>query len=149
MLHAATALRAAMEQVLRPLGMSVTHYSCLELLAQRPGLSNSELARGAFVTRQSMTVYTMDGDRLLATHYCPQGNAPRLRLEGIDASGAYRFEFVNGAHLQDPQGSHEHAFWLRIDAAGTITRGETYVRNGSAYDPSRDMGEVETFVRTK
>lgn len=45
-----------MEEVLRPLGMSVTHYSCLELLAQRPGLSNSELARGAFVTRQSMNV---------------------------------------------------------------------------------------------
>jgi DNA-binding MarR family transcriptional regulator len=36
--------------------MSVTRYSCLELLAQRPGLSNSELARGAFVTRQSMNV---------------------------------------------------------------------------------------------
>lgn len=52
----AVALRAAMEEVLRPLGMSVTHYACLELLAQRPGLSNSELARGAFVTRQSMNV---------------------------------------------------------------------------------------------
>ena len=36
--------------------MSVTQYSCLELLAQRPGLSNSQLARGAFVTRQSMNV---------------------------------------------------------------------------------------------
>jgi DNA-binding MarR family transcriptional regulator len=36
--------------------MSMTHYSCLELLAQRPGLSNSELARGAFVTRQTMNV---------------------------------------------------------------------------------------------
>ncbi len=37
--------------------MNVTRYSCLELLAQRPGLSNSELARGgAFVTRQSMNV---------------------------------------------------------------------------------------------
>lgn len=45
-----------MEEVLRPLGMSVTHYACLELLAQRPGLSNSELARGAFVTRQTMNV---------------------------------------------------------------------------------------------
>ena len=54
--QAASALRAAMEDVLRPLDMSVTHYSCLELLAQRPGLSNSELARGAFVTRQSMNV---------------------------------------------------------------------------------------------
>jgi DNA-binding MarR family transcriptional regulator len=54
--EASSALRAGMEQVLRPLGMTVTHYSCLELLAQRPGLSNSELARGAFVTRQSMNV---------------------------------------------------------------------------------------------
>ena len=54
--QASSALRTAMEEVLRPLGMTVTHYSCLELLAQRPGLSNSELARGAFVTRQSMNV---------------------------------------------------------------------------------------------
>lgn len=54
--EASSALRTAMEAALRPLGMTVTHYSCLELLAQRPGLSNSELARGAFVTRQSMNV---------------------------------------------------------------------------------------------
>src|SRR6187200_1240866 len=54
--EASSALRAAMEAVLRPLGMTVTHYSCLELLAQRPGLSNSELARGAFGTRQSRNV---------------------------------------------------------------------------------------------
>jgi DNA-binding MarR family transcriptional regulator len=54
--EASSALRTAMESVLRPLGMTVTHYSCLELLAQRPGLSNSELARGAFVSRQSMNV---------------------------------------------------------------------------------------------
>lgn len=54
--EASSALRAAMEDALRPFGMTVTHYSCLELLAQRPGLSNSELARGAFVTRQSMNV---------------------------------------------------------------------------------------------
>ncbi|WP_291037472.1 MarR family transcriptional regulator [Herbiconiux sp.] len=54
--EASSALRAAMEGVLRPLGMTITHYSCLELLSQRPGLSNSELARGTFVTRQSMNV---------------------------------------------------------------------------------------------
>ena len=39
--EASSALRSAMEEVLRPLGMTITHYSCLELLAQRPGLSNS------------------------------------------------------------------------------------------------------------
>ncbi|MGH1524047.1 MarR family winged helix-turn-helix transcriptional regulator [Leifsonia sp. L25] len=61
--EASTALRAAMEDVLRPLGMTVTHYSCLELLAQRPGLSNSELARGAFVTRQTMNVLLQSLER--------------------------------------------------------------------------------------
>ena len=53
---AASTLHSALEAVLRPLGMTITHYACLELLAQRPGLSNSELARGTFVTRQSMNV---------------------------------------------------------------------------------------------
>ncbi|MFC8423517.1 MarR family winged helix-turn-helix transcriptional regulator [Streptomyces sp. NPDC057236] len=61
--EASSTLRAAMEEVLRPLGMSVTHYSCLELLAQRPGLSNSELARGTFVTRQTMSVLLQSLER--------------------------------------------------------------------------------------
>ncbi|WP_229072025.1 MarR family winged helix-turn-helix transcriptional regulator [Actinoplanes sp. DH11] len=52
--QAAAALRTAMDAGLRPLGLSVSQYSCLELLGQRPGLSAAELARGAFVTRQSM-----------------------------------------------------------------------------------------------
>ena len=54
--QASSALHSAMDEVLRPLGMNITQYSCLELLAQRPGMSNSDLARGAFVSRQSMNV---------------------------------------------------------------------------------------------
>lgn len=54
--EAATALRVAIEDALRPLELTITAYSCLEILAQRPGSSNSDLARGAFVTRQSMNV---------------------------------------------------------------------------------------------
>lgn len=52
--QAAVALRAAMDAVLRPLELTVPQYACLELLGRRPGLSNADLARGAFVTRQSM-----------------------------------------------------------------------------------------------
>jgi DNA-binding MarR family transcriptional regulator len=51
--QAATALRSAMDGALRPLELSVSQYACLELLGQRSGLSNADLARGAFVTRQS------------------------------------------------------------------------------------------------
>lgn len=81
--EASSALRAAMEEVLRPLGMTITHYSCLELLAQRPGLSNSELARGAFVTRQSMNVLLQalerDGD-VTRPDEAPVGKALPARL---------------------------------------------------------------------
>jgi DNA-binding MarR family transcriptional regulator len=52
--QAAAALRTAMDAGLRPQGLSVPQYACLELLGQHPGLSAAELARGAFVTRQSM-----------------------------------------------------------------------------------------------
>lgn len=94
--EASTALRVAMEAVLRPLGMTVTHYSCLELLAQRPGLSNSELARGAFVTRQSMNVLLQALERdgfVTRPDEAPVGKALPTRLtprgrRSLDAASA-------------------------------------------------------------
>src|ERR1700709_1988250 len=52
--QAAAALRTAMDQALRPMGLTVSQYACLEVLGQRPGLSNAELARAIFVTRQAV-----------------------------------------------------------------------------------------------
>ena len=52
--QAQAALRSTMDVALRPHGLTVPQYACLELLSQRPGLSNAELARGVFVTRQAM-----------------------------------------------------------------------------------------------
>ncbi|SDP27826.1 DNA-binding transcriptional regulator, MarR family [Microbacterium testaceum StLB037] len=94
--EAASALRAAMEDVLRPLEMTITHYSCLELLAQRPGLSNSELARGAFVTRQSMNVLLQNLERegvVERADAAPVGKALPTRLtakgqRSLDAASA-------------------------------------------------------------
>ncbi len=97
--EAASSLRAAMEDVLRPLGMTVTHYACLELLAQRPGLSNSELARGAFVTRQSMNVllqalerdgYVTRPERATVGKTLPARLTPRGRRSLEKASAAVR-----------------------------------------------------------
>jgi len=52
--RATVALRAAMDAELRVLGLTVPQYSCLEQLAHRPGLTNAQLARGTFVSRQAM-----------------------------------------------------------------------------------------------
>ena len=58
--RATVALRAAMDAALREHDLTVPQYSCMEQLAHRPGLTNTELARGTFVSRQAM-------HRLLAT----------------------------------------------------------------------------------
>ena len=97
--EASTALRTAMEDVLRPLGLSVTQYSCLELLGQRPGLSGSELARGTFVTRQSMNVLLqgLERDGLVARpteapvgKVLPTRLTPRGRRSLVKATVAVR-----------------------------------------------------------
>ncbi|MEU0482259.1 MarR family transcriptional regulator [Streptosporangium sp. NPDC006013] len=54
--RAQAALRGAMDKVLREHGLTVPQYATLELLALHPGMSNSDLARATFVTRQSGNV---------------------------------------------------------------------------------------------
>jgi DNA-binding MarR family transcriptional regulator len=52
--RATVALRAAMDTALREHDLTVSQYSCLEQLARQPGLTNTKLARGTFVSRQAM-----------------------------------------------------------------------------------------------
>ncbi|MCX4694772.1 MarR family winged helix-turn-helix transcriptional regulator [Streptomyces sp. NBC_01408] len=100
--RAAAALRGAMDKALREYGLTVPQYACLELLDQQPGLSNAELARGTFVTRQSMNVVlrglqdtglitraaTTERGRALPTHLTEEGHrrlaAARSAVYAID-----------------------------------------------------------------
>ncbi len=114
--EAASALRIAMEAVLRPLGMTVTHYSCLELLAQRPGLSNSDLARGAFVSRQSMNVLlqTLERDGLVVrAAEAPVGRALPTQLTPSGrrqlAAGTAAVRSVEDRMLGDLNGAEQTA----------------------------------------
>jgi DNA-binding MarR family transcriptional regulator len=51
-----TVLHQRMDDALRPLGLRVPQYACLQALADTGGATSSELARSAFVSRQSMNV---------------------------------------------------------------------------------------------
>jgi DNA-binding MarR family transcriptional regulator len=92
---AANALHSALEAVLRPLGMTITHYACLELLAQRPGLSNSELARGAFVTRQSMNVLLQALERQGLVVRPAQAPVGRARPTELTARGRRQLKMAS------------------------------------------------------
>jgi len=83
--------------------------------------------------RESLTLYHLDGDALVATHYCPQGTQPRLQLTGkSDSPERLSFVFRDGGNLQVPGKSHQHAFWIEPKGPDVFVRSETYVENGSS-----------------
>ncbi|MER0484256.1 MarR family transcriptional regulator [Streptomyces sp. Edi2] len=91
------ALRGAMDKVLREHGLTVPQYATLELLSLHPGMSNADLARATFVTRQSGNVVlralqeagmitrpaTADHGRARPAHLTAEGNA---RLAAVQAA---------------------------------------------------------------
>jgi hypothetical protein len=72
----------------------------------------------------SLTLYHRDGPSLIATHYCPQGNQPRLALAGRDFLGLH-FTFRDATDL-DPAESHQHDLWLDLNDPNHPVRTEVY-----------------------
>lgn len=82
----------------------------------------------------SLTIYHLDGERLIATHYCPQGNQPRLAATASDNS-EIRFTFLDATGL-DSNESYQHDLSLERNADGTVSRAETYWGPDGAGDES-------------
>ncbi len=94
--------------------------------------------------RVSMTMFHMDGEALLLTHYCPQGNQPRLRFTPSASKRALiAFRFLDATNLADKSDSHMHEVDFRFKDADTLVRTETYLSKGKP-----DVGTL-TFVRTR
>src|SRR5262245_45457558 len=49
--------------------------------------------------RETLTIYHPDGPNLIATHYCAQGNQPRLRLDPTSSSSILQFVFHDATNL--------------------------------------------------
>ena len=63
---------------------------------------------------EMMTVYHLDGDQLVATHYCAAGNQPRFKLDPAStASEGLHFAFAGGSNMQ-PGDAHVHEATIRI-----------------------------------
>ena len=53
------------------------------------------------------TVFHMDGDQLLLTHYCALGNQPRMRAEPLQGD-VLVFRFAGGANIDPARDDHMH-----------------------------------------
>ncbi len=99
-------------------------------------LSYELIAGGsALVERESaenmpamMTVYHLDGSRVVLEHYCMTGNQPRMEASSFNpATGELRFQFLNATNLPDANAPHMHnATFVFGDASHFTTTWELY-----------------------
>jgi DNA-binding MarR family transcriptional regulator len=96
--NAQAMLHTRMEEALRPLGLGVSHYVALHLMHEQHGISAAELARRAFVTRQSMSVIVQGlVDRgLVERRGRPGERALSTSVTGIGRDALRRAEIVVG-----------------------------------------------------
>ncbi|CAN5235255.1 MarR family transcriptional regulator [soil metagenome] len=98
--QAQSLLHLRMEEALRPLGLTVSQYSCLFRLSREPGISAAALARATFVTRQSMNAMLqqlIDRDLVARPSQADTGRAlPALLTDAGAAALGTAQELVDG-----------------------------------------------------
>lgn len=80
---------------------------------------------------EMLTVYHLDGDRLVLTHYCTAGNQPHMQAEAYDpASNEIQFNFAGGGSLADANAGHMHNVLFKFSSADAFTTNWTFQENG-------------------
>ena len=82
--------------------------------------------------RETLTLYHMDNESLVATHYCSLGNQPRLEFRAPGNPGRFIFEFVAATNLPTTETAHQDRFEIELFDEGSFARSETYLENGKA-----------------
>lgn len=70
-----------------------------------------------------VTMYHLDGDSILATHYCSAGNQPRLRAAAIlGGDGEITFRLVDVSNRKPNQEGQIHGLVVRFQDANHFTQ---------------------------
>ena len=100
-----------------------------ELIANNSVLVETWLRKGK---KHSFTMYHLDNEKLMATHYCPQGNQPRLLLTESSTINNLNFSFLDATNLVDLADSHQHSLGFEFSKdLNKILRKESYISKGT------------------
>jgi len=85
---------------------------------------------------EMVTMYHLDGDALVLTHYCAMGNQPRMRLAEATPKDL-RFEFTGGTNLRPEKDGHIHSALLRFLDPTHLQAEWTVYRDGKPVGANR------------
>jgi hypothetical protein len=78
------------------------------------------------------TIFHMDGDQLLLTHYCALQNAPVLKFVKTNKPGELKFVFAGGTNFDPKVDAHLHESTFQIIDKDTIEQRSTVFANDKA-----------------
>lgn len=83
--------------------------------------------------KEMLTVYYVDGNRLLLTHYCEAGNQPRMRAAAFDPkTNLIDFDFVDATNLPDAGAGHMHHVTVKLNGPSELAEDWTFYQGGKA-----------------
>ena len=82
---------------------------------------------------EMITMYSLEGDRIVVTHYCSAGNQPTMQTVPLSsATGKYDFSFVRVAGTSSPDEGHMIALSLSIPDRDHLTQVWTFQDHGKS-----------------
>ncbi|HKV94331.1 MAG TPA: hypothetical protein VJW20_17415 [Candidatus Angelobacter sp.] len=109
-----------------------------------------QLISGGSVLMESMeeesmvTMYHVDKDHLMLTHYCSAHNQPRMQGQVSDDGKTFTFDFLDATNLASPADPHMHKLVLTILDKDHFTEKWFFSINGK----DNDHGVLQ-FTRKK
>jgi hypothetical protein len=77
-----------------------------------------------------ITVFHLDNDRLLMTHYCAAGNQPRMLASASPDGKTVTFTFIDGTNIPSPKAGHMSTLVINMPDANHHTEDWTFVEDG-------------------
>jgi hypothetical protein len=100
---------------------------------------------------EMITMYTVDGDKIVVTHYCSEGNQPSMRTETLKGvANKYSFSLISVSGLKSPDAGHMTGLVLTLVDKDHLKQEWTYRNKGKtttdAFEFRRKPEKVATVV---
>jgi hypothetical protein len=112
----------------------------------RPTSGGSALLSEILSEGNMITMFHVDNDRVLATHYCGAGNQPRMQATMSPDGKTITFTFVDATNLASPKAGHMHALVISMPDADHHSEDWTFAADGKErtehFDLTRTHGSL-------
>jgi len=110
----------------------------------RPTSGGSALMSEIVGDEDMISMFHMDNNRVLMTHYCGAGNQPRMQASASPDGKTITFSFIDGTNMVSPKAGHMDHLVITIPDADHHTEDWTFVQ-----EDGKQMKEHFELARVK